>query len=92
MSLTQRAILKEALKKYGEPNQLNMLKEECAELIVAISHFQREREASPVKIAEECADVEILIDQFKTVPRFERLVKNKKLEKLKRLMNNLKKE
>lgn len=34
----------ELFKKFGEGSQSLILKEECAELIIALSHFERKRE------------------------------------------------
>lgn len=52
------------IKKYGEiygygMDQLDILQEECAELIQAISKFKREKEGSRDKIVEEMTHVAI---------------------------------
>ena len=54
----------EHIKKYGEiygygMDQLDILQEECAELIQAISKFKREKEGSRDKIVEEMTHVAI---------------------------------
>lgn len=48
---------------YGKEKQLDMLIEECAELIQAISKYNRGKSFNCV--AEEIADVEIMIEQIK---------------------------
>lgn len=47
---------------YGKEKQLDMLQEECAELIQAISKYKRN--GSTQKIIEEIADVKIMIEQI----------------------------
>jgi len=71
------------LKKWGISSQLNMLIEECAELIVAINHLKRKR-ISTDNLFEECADVSILIEQMEQFYGSKEIEKWKKL-KLKRL-------
>lgn len=53
----------EIIGKYGIKDQLNMLTEECGELIVAINHFRRNR-IEYEKLVSELVDVKILVDQF----------------------------
>ena len=45
---------------YGLESQLNILQEELAELIQAVSKYRR---GDPAHIIEEIADVEIMLDQ-----------------------------
>lgn len=72
-----------AIRVYGE-KQLDMLVEECAELIQAIQ--KRKRGFNNVdNVAEEIADVEIMLEQCKILLGNERLVLSKKQDKLKRL-------
>ena len=47
---------------YGLDSQLDILQEECAELIVAVSKFKRGKDTA--NIIEEIADVEIMLDQI----------------------------
>ena len=53
-----------AINTYGETYQENLAVEECAELIQAISHKHRGREHN---LAEEIADVEIMLEQLKII-------------------------
>jgi NTP pyrophosphatase (non-canonical NTP hydrolase) len=69
-----------------------MLQEECGELIRAISRYWRRKENSFLELAEEIADVEIMIGQIKQA-LFHGLdkdhVKNFKIKKMKRLAKML---
>ena len=62
--MTEIEILTEAIKTFGEKAQEEMAIEECSELIQAISHKHRGREHN---IAEEIADVEIMLEQLKII-------------------------
>jgi hypothetical protein len=55
-----------ALEKWGLESQLHQTQEECAELIASISHAIRGRQSFRA-IAEEAADVEIMIEQLRAV-------------------------
>ena len=48
---------------YGLESQFDMLLEECAELIQAVSKYRR-RKYSGVRLAEEMADVYIMLEQI----------------------------
>ena len=62
-------ILEKAIRHYGVENQLGVLCEESAELIQAISKYKRYKDDIETKqhIAEEIADVLIMIDQAKII-------------------------
>lgn len=47
----------ELFKKCDEGSQSLILKEECAELIIALSHFERKREGASNEILEELSHV-----------------------------------
>ena len=64
--MTDAEIIAAAVERYGAPKQLDQLCEECAEVIVAVSHMRRGRIA-PADIIEELADVEIMLDQMKLI-------------------------
>lgn len=61
----QNEILEEAVDKFGAMTQLDMVVEECAELIQAISKFKR-YEGSEIdkNLIEEVADVSVMIAQI----------------------------
>ena len=87
-------LYKRALDKWGGEAQLNMLEEECIELALATRHFQRRREGSFLKLMDEMADVEIMIEQIKMVLLLGtdkyvfRTAKRKKLKRLKERLDN----
>ena len=55
---------KKAVNTFGTKQQMRHTQEECAELIVAISHWFRNREDSEKEVAEELADVIIMCAQM----------------------------
>lgn len=57
----RETIAKLAIEKYGEAAQLRQLQEECAELIVAVNHFFRQRQNAREELIEELADVTIVL-------------------------------
>ena len=57
-------IIKEAVDTFGFNNQRRILQEECAELIVAASHYDRGHPGAYENFVEELADVEIMISQM----------------------------
>ncbi|CAB1061189.1 hypothetical protein D1BOALGB6SA_5962 [Olavius sp. associated proteobacterium Delta 1] len=96
MNLRQRKILyKKAVRKWGLITQLGMLMEEAAELIKATHKVIRSWNKDYSKwndLAEEIADVEIMIEQIKSVTDWNNLenkveaFKEKKLLRLKDLV------
>lgn len=61
-----KAICKQAVEKYGNNAQMDMVIEECSELIQAISKNKRGKN-NRQNIAEEIADVEIMLEQLKII-------------------------
>lgn len=57
----EKLILKSAILEFGFDNQLNMLIEECSELIVECCKLKRGRDHN---LNEEIADVLIMIEQI----------------------------
>lgn len=84
--MTEFEILNLAIKTYGEHAQEDVAKEECAELITAISHKHRGR---PHNIAEEIADVEVVLEQLKIINNCHREVEAIKKGKIERLFNEI---
>lgn len=62
--MTDKDIFKSAISIFGAFEQERVAIEECAELIQAISHKHRGRSHN---IAEEIADVEIMLEQLKLI-------------------------
>lgn len=82
-------ILKATIHKYGAENQENMCIEECAELIHAINKKHR---GKPHNIAEEIADVEIVLEQVKMINGCYGEVDEIKKQKLARLSDSIKEQ
>lgn len=57
-------IYNKMIEKYGQKNQMLIAVEECSELQKAILKFLRGR-CNQIEIAEEMADVEIMLEQLK---------------------------
>jgi len=68
--LERTVLYRNAVKKWGLPLQLGMLMEESAELIHATHKVMRNRDKEINtwrRLADEMADVEIMIEQIKAV-------------------------
>lgn len=85
-AVEEDAIFIKAIAKYGVEAQEGVAQEECAELIQAISKKHR---GKPRNIAEEIADVEIMLEQLKIINGCENEVKEIRKQKISRLAKNL---
>lgn len=83
------SICQKAIQKYGKSAQMVVAIEECSELQKALTKTLREQ-PNLLNIAEEIADVEIMIEQLKLIFKNERQVEEFKKHKLMRLEKNLK--
>lgn len=84
--MSKKELYKIAIDKWGSEAQINQGIEEMAELIQAVNKFRRNPDVKNLEnIAEEIADVEIMLEQYKIIyaadPVVEEL-KNKKLQRL----------
>ena len=79
----RRTILTAAIQEYGEGAQLLKAIEELSELIRALTRYDRDN------IAEEMADVRIMLDQLTLIFRNDREVCEWEFKKLKRLDSHL---
>lgn len=86
MKIEEYLILENAIERYGAEAQEGIAQEECAELIQAISKKHR---GKPNNIAEEIADVEIMLEQLKIINGCENEVKEIRKQKISRLQKNL---
>lgn len=86
--------LKQIADHYGLDEQLNMLQEECAELIQAASKYKRRKLIDDYQhIVEEIADVEIMIAQVKYLLKmYDYHVDGVKEEKIKRQLERIQNE
>jgi len=83
-------IYKEAIEKYGNLSQMDMVVEECSELIQAVQKFKR-GEDNRSNVLEEIADVEIMCAQARLIFDFTgHEVDNVKAYKLERLKQRIK--
>lgn len=92
MTTTQNIICKYAIKKFGETPQIVTTMEETAELTQALSKYLRNSIFPTIpldqikeNIAEEIADVEIMLTQMKLLFNNQELVDKYIAEKLKKL-------
>lgn len=76
-------LYKEAIEKWGEEAQVNMLNEECGELIAAVAQFKRGR-TSHHDVMTELADVFIMVEQIASMMNYDDFEKEleRKLTKL----------
>lgn len=84
-------IYKLAIDTYGSENQLNLAIEEMAELIQAINKTRRYPESLKARdnVAEEIADVFIMLEQLILIYDCDELVDNIKELKVRRLLKRL---
>lgn len=88
-------LLKEIIEKFGKRPQLLMICEECNELSFAIlkyirhEHFEKIEDIDLVRIADEIADVYIMLSQVKQILNLNHLVNDKIDLKLNRLIERL---
>lgn len=64
---TMHDMAKDVVRRYGRKKQLDIIQEECAELITAISHYKRGRKDAIEEVVEETADVAFMIHQLKNI-------------------------
>ena len=80
MDGVKREILTKTIKHYGSGNQIFKAMEECAELIRALARYD-----DPDNIAEEMADVKIMLGQLEIIMDNREAVRIWELRKLRRL-------
>ena len=86
--MTKNELYKKAIDTWGIYSQMDMLVEECAELIVAINHHRREK-VTLLEFCSEMADVEIMIEQISTTQNYRKAIELIKQQKLYRLASML---
>lgn len=65
LSQEQRTTISNAIKVFGKEKQMDMVVEECAELIQAVNKYKRKPDIDTLKsLAGEIADVQIMIEQL----------------------------
>jgi len=86
---TDTELMQLVLEKWGTESQMDMVIEECAELIDAIQKWRRRRVDS-VKVLEEAVDVELCLGQLKLMldsPQLFQNIRKDKLERLEKLLD-----
>ena len=84
--MNEKEIFNAAIRVFGGSAQEEVAIEEMAELIQAITHKHRGREHN---IAEEVADVEIMLEQLKIINGCASEVKEIRKQKIERLYNKV---
>lgn len=82
-------IYKKAITKWGDVAQINMVYEECGELVTALARYMRGR-ATEDEVITEVADVSIMAEQLAVLFGKEKFNEEKE-RKLKRLKERLEK-
>jgi NTP pyrophosphatase (non-canonical NTP hydrolase) len=88
--MDENEVFKAALKRYGSFAQIVMVFEEMSELQKELSKWLRGQN-NVSQIAEEIADVEIMLSQMKMLFRCETLVNEYRHRKVERLADRLEK-
>lgn len=94
MTYEQKKQCSNIFEYYGEKNQLNKATEEAGELIQAIAKYRNEpSEENLNHLAEECADVLIMIQQLKEITgdKVDEFIQQKLNRQLKRIEDEQKK-
>lgn len=85
MRIDKQELYKQALEVYGMELQVDIAKEEFAELIVAISHYHRGK-AMKDEVISELADCIIMLEQLVSMYEISETklnyIKNEKLDRL----------
>lgn len=89
----EKELLKNCVKAWGVNSQLDMMVEECAELIQAINKYKRKQTFESIaNIEEELVDVHIMLQQtaiiFLIPDKKLSDIRNKKLKRVSELLNN----
>mgnify|MGYP000917593903 CR=1 FL=1 len=87
-TIDSREICREALTQWGEQAQITMVFEEMAELQKELCKYLRGKDVTEA-IAEEIADVELMLEQMKLLFNIEEQVEDVKRCKLMRLSQRL---
>lgn len=96
MDIETEKIYRDAIAKYGAASQLEMMVEECSEVIQAIQKIKRSNytqdvtkiEQANLHLYEELADLTIVLEQVSLIFDIE-LINKFKAEKLERLKNRI---
>ncbi|MCK6261786.1 hypothetical protein KP803_00700 [Vibrio sp. ZSDE26] len=82
--MSSKEIIEKATKHYGERVQIEKAKNDCVELIQALSRYYNYNRGTIERVAEEVANVTLMADQLRLIVG-ETLVDDIRLKKLVRL-------
>lgn len=85
--MQSRTVYKEAVRVFDSSVQIDIMVEECAEMIDALQKHKRMR---PCNVSEEIADVEIMAAQMRLLFPGVKEIKIKKMGMLEKLINERK--
>ena len=83
---------RQILEHWGIDKQINQVSEECAELVIALNKYRRapdDRKPDKLTIAEEIADVQIMLEQMKEAFKCDFLVETIIEQKLERTLKRM---
>lgn len=86
----RRVVYQAAIEKYGEENQLNKFDEELGEFLTEYGRM-RNGEGNRKKLADECADLTIMLEQLRMIFGINVMVCQRMDYKVGRLMQRVKK-
>ena len=86
--MNEKELYLKAITIWGEEAQITMVYEELGELITTLAQFRRGRHLL-TDLAEEIADVELMIDQLKFIYDIKEIVSLYRKKKLERLEKRL---
>ena len=87
---SEAEVFRKAIETYGEESQMHMVLEEMSELAKEICKSLRyNKKQFKRKVAEECADVEIMLEQTKMIFGIDDDVEMWRLDKVVRLKEKL---
>lgn len=86
-----KTIYEQAIDSFGKDKQIDMMIEECSELIQSLCKHKR---GLPTNVEEEIADVKIMISQMEIIfkKEFVELFKVSKIDRLKRTLKRIEEE
>jgi hypothetical protein len=92
--MNKKELMAEAVKQWGQDSQLDMVIEECSELIKAICKYKRGSDTGIHDILEERVDVGLMLEQIDVMfpsPGYIEMITEQKLQRLENLLKAVKK-
>ena len=90
IEMRKEILYEKAIEEWGETAQIRVLQEELCELSLSLHHLLRKnRKVTYHEIADETADVKIMLEQFNIIHPMSDLIANAKKKKLRKLAKYL---